>query len=263
VGGEHGTAPATPAEGYSDTMPMPSAAAEAAPGDDRVLAANDDDRAPATHREGEPTTGTGESGEQRGEGGRRRGRGGRGGRDRGPREGALFADSESAVTDRGAAAGETADGARRADDEAHEPIVSVAAPQPLPEPGMAASAADRADAWRPAAISRPPPSEAAAPRAMPRAEPTPLARAEPYALPVDSLAAVAESAGLQWVNSDVGKIEAAQAAMAATPASPRLPREVVAVAAIDDGPLVMVETKKDLAQVKLPFETTAEETQGL
>jgi ribonuclease E len=97
----------------------------------------------------------------------------------------------------------------------------------------------------------------------PHVEPMPLARVEPYALPIDSLAAVAESAGLQWVNSDAGKIEAAQAALAATPTPPRVPREIVAVAAVDEGPLVMVETKKDLAQVKLPFETTAEETQGL
>ena len=37
-----------------------------------------------------------------------------------------------------------------------------------------------------------------------------------YALPMDSLVAVAESAGLQWVNSDADKIQAAQAAMAAT-----------------------------------------------
>ena len=93
------------------------------------------------------------------------------------------------------------------------------------------------------------------------AAPTP--RTEPYALPVDSLAAVAESAGLQWVNSDASKIAAAQAAIAALPTPPRVPREIVAVAAIDEGPLVMVETKKDLGQVKLPFETTAQETQGL
>jgi ribonuclease E len=119
--------------------------------------------------------------------------------------------------------------------------------------------------WRPAASSHPAASEAAMPPAMPAApvEPMPVARAEPYALPIDSLAAVAESAGLQWVNSDAAKIEAAQAAMAAAPMPPRVPREIVAVAAVDQGPLVMVETKKDLAQVKLPFETTAEETQGL
>jgi ribonuclease E len=89
------------------------------------------------------------------------------------------------------------------------------------------------------------------------------AAATSYALPLDSLVAVAESAGLQWVNSDAAKIEAAQAAMAATAEPIRVPRDIPAVAAVDDGPLVLVETKKDLSQVKLPFETTPRETQGL
>ena len=88
------------------------------------------------------------------------------------------------------------------------------------------------------------------------------AAATSYALPLDSLAAVAEAAGLQWVNSDAAKIEAAQSALAADAPPPRVPREIRTVAASEDGPLVLVETKKDLAQVKLPFETAAQETQG-
>ena len=75
--------------------------------------------------------------------------------------------------------------------------------------------------------------------------------------------AVAESAGLQWVNSDAAKIEAAQAAMAAAAEPTRAPRDIPPVAAVDDGPLVLVETKKDLSQVKLPFETMPRETQGI
>ena len=42
-----------------------------------------------------------------------------------------------------------------------------------------------------------------------------------------------------------------------------VPREIPPVAAVDEGPLVLVETEKDLSQVKLPFETTPRETQGL
>jgi ribonuclease E len=80
---------------------------------------------------------------------------------------------------------------------------------------------------------------------------------------MDSLVAIAESAGLQWVNSDAGKIEAAQAAMAAAPAPIRVARDIPAPVAVDEGPLVLVETEKDLAQVKLPFETVPLETQGL
>ena len=77
-----------------------------------------------------------------------------------------------------------------------------------------------------------------------------------YALPLDSLQAVAEAAGLQWVNSDTDKIRAVQAAMAAEPAPARVARERKPVAAADDGPLVLVETRKDLSQFKLPFDTT-------
>ncbi len=47
-----------------------------------------------------------------------------------------------------------------------------------------------------------------------------------YALPLDSLAAVAEAAGLQWVNSDAAKIEAAQSAMAADAPPAHVPREI-------------------------------------
>ena len=106
-------------------------------------------------------------------------------------------------------------------------------------------------------VERTAPTPAAAPAA------TSAATATSYALPLDSLVAVAESAGLQWVNSDAAKIQAAQAAMAATAEPIRVPRDIPPVAAVDDGPLVLVETRKDLSQVKLPFETTPRETQGL
>ncbi|MBC8057356.1 MAG: hypothetical protein H7Y61_12345, partial [Rhizobiales bacterium] len=77
----------------------------------------------------------------------------------------------------------------------------------------------------------------------------------PFVLPLESLQAVAESAGLQWVNSDAEKIRAVQAAMAAEPAPAHLPRERKPAPVIDEGPLVLVETRKDLSQIKLPFET--------
>ncbi len=90
------------------------------------------------------------------------------------------------------------------------------------------------------------------------AAPAPVAaqpvRVEPYHLPTDDLAALATSAGLQWVQSDADKISAVQAAMAAEPAPVRVPREPRRHVLVDDGPLVLVETKKDLSQLKLPFE---------
>jgi ribonuclease E len=76
----------------------------------------------------------------------------------------------------------------------------------------------------------------------------------PFVLAVDSLQAVAESAGLQWVNSDHDKVAAVQAAIAAEPKAVHVPRERPPVVVIDEGPLVLVETRKDLSQIKLPFE---------
>lgn len=83
-------------------------------------------------------------------------------------------------------------------------------------------------------------------------EPTPIAT--PYLLPTDTLAAIASDAGLQWVNSDVEKIRAAQEAMANEPKPIHVPRQPKPRAVLDDGPLVLVETKKDLSQVRLPFD---------
>ena len=85
----------------------------------------------------------------------------------------------------------------------------------------------------------------------------PVPAAVPYHLPTDSLNALAASAGLQWVQSDADKISAVQAAMAAEPAPVRVPREPRRHVLVDDGPLVLVETRKDLSQLKLPFEQQA------
>jgi len=76
-----------------------------------------------------------------------------------------------------------------------------------------------------------------------------------YQLPTDTLAAIASGAGLQWVNSDSAKIRAVQEAMANEPKPIQVPRQPKPRAAIDDSPLMLVETKKDLSQVKLPFDT--------
>ena len=78
--------------------------------------------------------------------------------------------------------------------------------------------------------------------------------AAPFILETTALAAVAESAGLQWVNSDADKMRAAQEAMANEPKPVHVPREVKPAAVIDEGPLMLVETRKDLSQVTLPFE---------
>ena len=79
--------------------------------------------------------------------------------------------------------------------------------------------------------------------------------ASPYRLPTDSLNALATSVGLEWVNSDAAKVHAVREAMAAEPKAIRVPRMAKPVVVIDHGPLVLVETRKDLSQLKLPFDT--------
>ena len=53
------------------------------------------------------------------------------------------------------------------------------------------------------------------------------------------------------------KISAVRAAMAAEPPAVRVPREPTRHVLADEGPLVLVETRKDLSQLKLPFEQQA------
>ena len=75
-----------------------------------------------------------------------------------------------------------------------------------------------------------------------------------YQLPTEALVEVAMGSGLQWVNSDAAKIAAVQAAIAAEPKPLHVPRERPAPVVLDDRPLVLVETRRDLRDLKLPFE---------
>jgi ribonuclease E len=84
-----------------------------------------------------------------------------------------------------------------------------------------------------------------------------LPKVQPFQLPIQDLVQVAEGSGLQWVNSDAEKIAAVQAAIAAEPQPARVPRERPPASVVDDGPLVLVETKRDLREMKLPFEQTS------
>jgi ribonuclease E len=68
------------------------------------------------------------------------------------------------------------------------------------------------------------------------------------------MAQVASSSGLEWVNSDASKIAAVQAQIAAEPKPVHVPRERPPVVEIKNEPLVMVETKRDLGEMKLPFQ---------
>ena len=99
------------------------------------------------------------------------------------------------------------------------------------------------------------PSQAApAPVPAPGAPAPTLPKVRPFELPVAELAQVAEGSGLQWVNSDAQKIAAVQAAIAAEPKPVRIPRERPPAIVTDEGPLVLVETKRDLREMRLPFD---------
>ncbi|MDO9003858.1 MAG: Rne/Rng family ribonuclease [Aquabacterium sp.] len=82
-------------------------------------------------------------------------------------------------------------------------------------------------------------------------------QAEAFVLPLNDLNAIAQNAGLQWVNSDSDKVNAIREAIAREPKPAHVPRERPPVVIADEGPLVLVETRKDLNQIKLPFESTA------
>ena len=65
---------------------------------------------------------------------------------------------------------------------------------------------------------------------------------------------VAQSSGLQWVQSDADKVAAIQAAIAAEPRPIHIPRVRPPVVVLDEGPLVLVETRRDLRDMQLPFD---------
>ena len=104
------------------------------------------------------------------------------------------------------------------------------------------------------------PSQAAAPAetAETKAEAAPET---PFVLPVASMEQVAQSSGLEWVHTNTDKVAAVQAAIAAEPAPVRVPRERAPVVALDDGPLVLVETRRDLGSMQLPFDHSPEQPQ--
>ncbi|TXT38214.1 MAG: rne [Comamonadaceae bacterium] len=83
-----------------------------------------------------------------------------------------------------------------------------------------------------------------------------MPKVQAYTLPLEELAQIAQQSGLNWVNSDAAKIAAVQAAIAAEVTPARMPRERPPAVKMDDRPLVLVETKRDLRNMTLPFEET-------
>ncbi|WP_395702976.1 ribonuclease E/G [Aquabacterium sp.] len=190
---------------------------------------------------------------------RRRRRGGRGGRDEAP--GTIDATPEAGT--------DTAERAVEDRPSDVEPTAELAGDDSNRRRGRGGrdrprrERRDEADAQPPAleeSGSSEPPAAEHAPAAIealaptPAPGPAPKVVVEPYVLPLEELQRIAESSGLQWVNSDVEKIRLVQEAIAAEPRAVHVPRERRPATVIDTGPLVLVETRKDLSQLKLPFE---------
>jgi ribonuclease E len=185
------------------------------------------------------------------EGGRRRGRGGRGRRDRD--EAAQTADISSqgdapleAVAAAALAQGEESAFADTVPNTAAIDAEPAAAPAVPAAPAAVSAAAVTASP----AVDAAPAAEVAP---VPPAAPAPA----PYTLPIDTLQNLAAEVGLEWVNSDADKIRAAQEAIANEPRPVHVPRERKPAVVLDEGPLILVETRKDLSQVTLPFDVRA------
>ena len=109
-----------------------------------------------------------------------------------------------------------------------------------------------------APVARPMTRPDLAPAAQPDTGRALLPKVAAFELPLGDLAQIAESSGLQWVNSDAKRIASAQQAMAAEEQPVRVPRERPAVVLPQDSDLKLVETRRDLKSVTLPFEQTTE-----
>ena len=214
-------------------------------------------------REGEADTSAPRAPRER----RSRDRYGRDRRDRAPRD-ALAAQAEEGV----AAAAAPAAPQTREETPAEPvrssyfslPVESAHTQAPVSSPVADAKVAVRA-AVEPVAVvvpeqraSQPAPAAVRTPRAAPTPVAAPVAgglpKVQAFALSIEALHQVAHSSGLEWVNSNAEKVALVQAAIAAEPKPVHVPREPKTVVLPDDGPLVLVETRKDLRNMPLPFE---------
>jgi ribonuclease E len=186
--------------------------------------------------EGEPNA------EGRVEGGSRRRRGGRGRRDRRDDAGEMPVTADGESTDAAAAVAPT-------DEALTDSSAAMNAAAPVAAPVAAA----------PVVVAAPVAAPTPAPVApVPVAAPAPAPRVAPpvpkFDLPLDDLQTLAGGAGLEWVHSDAERVAAVREAIASMPQPVHVPRERPPAVTVDEGPLVLVETKQDLSQLKLPFD---------
>jgi ribonuclease E len=211
--------------------------------------------APATTGvEGEEVAGVNAQAGQDGEPaeGERRRRGGRNRSERAPRTEGASNESERPRTE---ASVETAAATVAEAPAPAETVVVIDAVAQAHEPVIAAVAAPVTTSVSEAPAAETSVTTLAEPAAQP--EVAPAAMVAPFVLPLSDLETIARNAGLEWVNSDADKIRAAQEAIANEPKPVHVPRERKPPVQLDEGPLVLVETRKDLKDIALPFEESA------
>ena len=178
-------------------------------------------------------------------------------RDRYGRDRRERGEGERTSTGTGTGSGNSHDSGQSAESSANAFVAGSNQPQ-APEERAQAATNFVAPAAELAAVNRQTAAPIAAPVAQAAPAPAPasatLPKVQSYDLPMQDLSQVAQSSGLQWVNSDANKIAEVQAAIAAEARPIHVPRERQAVVASTEGPLVLVETKRDLASMPLPFE---------
>ena len=127
------------------------------------------------------------------------------------------------------------------------PCAAAVSAEPVAAPAPAPVAAVVAEVAAPA-VAEPVAAPVAAVVAAPVVAPKPV-----FALPTAELDQLAQSSGLQWVGTSPERAAAVQAAIAAEPVAVHVPRVRPPVAPVQAEPLVMVETKRDLGKMDLPF----------
>ena len=199
-----------------------------------------------------------------GEGGnRRRGRGRD--RNRGPRREDGQGDTSGETATEGLPGNAALTEAAGVAEPASAPVLADAAESHREPVAAPVAVADAEDAPARVAVpfesraftaSAPAPVQAPAPAPVVAAPVAPVAPVVPkFDLPIADLNTLAGSAGLEWVHSNADSVRAAQEAIANAPKAAHVPRERPPAVVIDEGPLVLVETRKDLSQIKLPFDS--------
>jgi ribonuclease E len=130
-------------------------------------------------------------------------------------------------------------------------VAATTASTTAPTTALLFDTAEPAEAVAPAPAAQAPSEVAPAPAVA--VAPAPAAVAKPFVLVPEELTQIAQSAGLEWVQSDAAKVQQVQQAIAAEPAPVRVPREPKPPVQVEDGPLVLVETRRDLRNMTLPF----------